>query len=437
MGGKKNKTTNMQNENTTNILGINISTLKKKEVLQKIEQFLTDGKQHQIATPNPEFLLAAREDEEFFYILNEADMALPDGFGLKLAAWLIGRNLDRIAGADLVKDILEISRKENKKVAILNWDKGLSSADDIEKAINKNYPGLKFIAENVAREEKNSVETQDFASLQMFNPDILFCTLGAPWQEKLIFHNLKNWPSVKIAMGVGGSFDYLTGRALRAPLIMRLLGLEWLWRLIRQPERRKRIRQLKRWKRIYNAVIVFLWAFLKWCFILPFFYRSNVACILYKKSGKKSGSTATKAVEPLYEILLVQRGDQPNHWQLPQGGTDGENLARAGEREIKEEAGTDKFRTVACYKNLYKYKFGERLGRYNLIVKNIVGHKGQKQGLCIAEFLGTDDDIKINFWDHKDWKWADAENLIKEVHPVRREAAKIFLEKFKEVIKRT
>lgn len=408
---------NYKEKDAINILGVNISTLKKKEILEKIEEFFYDGRQRQIVTPNPEFLLEARKDEEFFYILNSADLAVPDGIGLKFAAWLMGKNLFRTAGADLVKDILEIARKENKKVAILNWDKGLSGADDIKKAISKNYSSLKFIVDNISREGINSVETLRLkvgASLQEFNPDILFCALGAPWQEKLIFHNLKKWTSVKIAMGVGGSFDYLTGKAARAPLIMRLLGLEWLWRLIRQP---------KRWKRIYNAVIVFLWVFLKWRFILPHFYRPSIVCMLYKKENNQ------------YKILLVQRSDQKNHWQLPQGGTDGENLARAGEREIKEEAGTDKFKTVACYKNLYKYKFAERLGKYNLTVKNIVSHKGQKQGLCIAEFSGDDHDIKINFWDHKGWKWVDAENLIKEVHPVRQEAAKMFLEKFKEVTK--
>ncbi len=408
-----------QKINTVNILGVNISNFNKKEIFKKIEQFLTDGKQHQIVTPNPEFLLEARKDEEFFYILNNADLAIPDGIGLKFAAWLMGRNLFRIAGADLVKDILEIAREKNKKVAILNWEKGLSSAVDIKKTLEKKYNNLKFIVKDVKIEGYKKSPQPPLLKGEKgdFNPEIVFCNLGAPWQEKLIFHNLKKWPSVKVAMGVGGSFDYLTGKAARAPLIMRLLGLEWLWRLIKQP---------KRWKRIYSAVIVFLWVFLKWRFILPLFYRPNVACILYKKENNQ------------YKILLVQRSDQPNHWQLPQGGTtDGESLEEAGEREIKEEVGIDKFKIIACYKNLYKYKFRERLGKYNLAVKNIVSYKGQKQSLCIAEFLGHDRDIKINFWDHKGWKWADAENLINEVHPVRQEAAKIFLEKFNHITHNT
>lgn len=395
-------------QNIINILGVNISTLRKKEVLQKIEKFLSDGKQHQIITPNPEFLLAAREDEEFFYILNQADLALPDGFGLKLAAWLMGKNLFRIAGADLILDLLKIAQEKNLKVAVINWSGGLSGAHEIKSAIEKKYHGLEVYAEDTDKEWSKF----NPGKINAFKPDIIFCALGAPWQDKFIYHNLEKMPSAKLGIGVGGGLDYLTGKALRAPLIMRFLGFEWLWRLIRQP---------KRLKRIYNAVFVFLWVFFKWRFILPLFYRSNIACILFKIEGDA------------YKILLVQRSDQGNHWQLPQGGTDGEDLKTAGERELREEIGTNKFKTAAILKNLYKYKFKERSGKYNLFVNRATGCKGQKQGLCIAEFFGSDKDIKINFWDHKGWKWVDAENLIKEVHPVRQEAAKIFLEKFNHI----
>jgi N-acetylglucosaminyldiphosphoundecaprenol N-acetyl-beta-D-mannosaminyltransferase len=398
----------MQKNNIINILGINISTLSKKEVLKKIKQFLTDGGRHQIVTPNPEFILKARQDEEFFYILNNADLAVPDGVGLKFAAWLLGKNIKRITGADLVKDILKIAQEKKLKVAVLNWGRGLSNREEIKSAVKKNYPKLQFSVKDIDRNFQFSI--YNFQLITHFRPDILFCTFGAPYQEKFIYHNLKNLPSVKLAIGVGGAFDFLTGKIKRAPRLMRALGLEWFWRLILEPR--------YRFKRIYNAVIVFPLAFIKWKFILPFFYRPNVACMLYKMENNK------------YKILLVERREEKNHWQLPQGGTDGEDIKAAGEREIKEELGTDKFKIIQTYKNLWKYKFDSSSGKYNEKVKRIVGYKGQKQSLAIAEFLGRDGDIKVNFWDHSGWKWVDAENLINEVHPVRREAVKIFLEKF-------
>jgi len=395
---------------TINILGINVSFLKKNEIKEKIEKFLTDGVPRQIVTPNPEIILRALEDEELFFILNNTDLAIADGMGLKIAAFTYGKNLERITGADLLKDILKLAEEKNLKAAIFNWKGSISNNNEIEIAVKKFFPELELTVETINRDGKNF----NFQKINEFKPDIIFTNLGAPFQEKFIFHNLKKMPSVKLGIGVGGGFDYLTGKLPRAPFFIRYIGLEWLWRLILEP---------KRIKRIYNAVFVFSWKFLKWRFILPFLYRPNVACLLFKRDGGK------------IKILLVQRSDQENHWQLPQGGTDGEKLEKAGEREIREEIGTDKFKIIACYGNLYKYKFKDKLSKYNLPYNNTVGYKGQKQGLCVAEFLGQDADIKINFWDHKAWKWVDSGSIISEVHAYRKEPAEIFLEKFNGFIK--
>ncbi len=405
--------------NTINILGINISTLNKKQVLKKIEYFLADNGQHQIVTPNPEFLLQAGKDEEFFYILNKADLAVPDGIGLKFAAWAMCKNIHRVTGADLVTDILKVAQDRKLKVAILNWCDGLSKKEDIDNAVKKLYPKLNFIIEDIDRDIRNCLPAKpwqagklEIRNLADCQPDILFVALGAPWQEKFIYHNLPKLPSVRIAIGVGGAFDFLTGKIKRALKILRILGLEWLWRLIKQP---------RRWKRIYNAVIVFPWKFFKWRSILPFFYRPNVACLLYKKENNR------------YKILLAERRNEPGHWQLPQGGTDGEDLMTAGARELSEEIDCDKFRSIACFSNLWKYKFDKKVGKYK--TKRHTGYKGQKQGLFIAEFLGEDNDIRINFWDHSDCKWVDSENLINTIHLKRKKATEIFLEKFHEIIK--
>ena len=103
-----------------NILGINITKLPRREVMKKIESFLFSNKQQQIVTPNPEIILnAIGEDEESFYILNHAALAVPDGFGLKCAAWAMGKNIYRFAGADLLLDTLKLAEAREKKVLIL------------------------------------------------------------------------------------------------------------------------------------------------------------------------------------------------------------------------------------------------------------------------------------------------------------------------------
>jgi len=239
--------------NKINILGINISAGSRSEILAKIQEFLANDRQHFIITPNPEIILAAVKDQELFDIINEADLAIPDGVGLKLAGWLAGENLHRLTGADLLKEILALAEAQGRRVAILNWQSGLSSVQDIKQSLAKNYPGLKFIAINLERQTAIPEPAKEQA--REFMPEIIFCTLGAPYQEKFIFQALPKLPSVRIAMGVGGAFDFLTGRIIRAPKILRAVGLEWLWRLIKQPWR---------WRRIYNAVIVFPLKFILW-----------------------------------------------------------------------------------------------------------------------------------------------------------------------------
>ena len=239
--------------NIINILGININSAAKGEILAKIKEYLADNKQRLIITVNPEMILAAGRDREFFDILNKADLALPDGVGLKIAGWFLGKNLFRITGADLVKDIMRLAEEQGGRVAVFNWRGGLSGGDDIKEALIGKYPKLEVLAVGVER--GTEAPEGALARAREFKPEIIFSTLGAPYQEKFIFHNLKNLPSVKIGLGVGGAFDFLTGKIKRAPKTFRLAGLEWLWRLVKQP---------RRLKRIYNAVVVFPVKFLIW-----------------------------------------------------------------------------------------------------------------------------------------------------------------------------
>lgn len=404
-----------------NILGVNISGLDYKDTLEEIKKFLFDGRQHQIVTPNPEFLVAAAKDEEFFYILNRADLAVPDGIGLVLAGLFLKEKIQRITGVDLIYDICRLAEKENKSIYLLGGEN--NTAETAAAKLKEQFPDLMIAGaeEGLKRGEWQikdgswtKGETENKKLLDRINqakPDIIFAGLGHPRQEKWIFHCLEKIPSARVAIGVGGGLDFVSGRVKRAPVVFRKLFLEWLWRLIIQPWR---------WRRIVDAVIIFPLKFFHWKFIMPFQYRSNVACLLYKKDGTG------------YKILLVKRTDLYDHWQTPQGGTDGQSLAEAGTREMNEELGTAKFIIKACFANVYKYKFGERNGDHRK--QRPFGYKGQTQGLCIALFTGTDEDIKINHWDHVEWKWVASENFINEVNIVRREVSGLFLDRFHKII---
>ena len=126
------------------ILGIKIDNIDKKVAKEKIANCFNNDHPSFITTPNPEIILEAQKNEEFFYILNKADISLADGFGLKIAAKLMGKKIERYTGADLITDLLDLAQKENKKVLILNWTNSLSTKDDIKNAIKLNINKLKI-----------------------------------------------------------------------------------------------------------------------------------------------------------------------------------------------------------------------------------------------------------------------------------------------------
>ena len=396
------------------ILGVRITNLDGKKLLAKAQDFLADNKQHYIVTPNPEILLAAAKDEELLYILNQADLALGDGIGLKIAGWFSGQNLKRATGADFSAELLNLASQQQVKVGILLWKNGLSKKLDVEAALRAKYPQLNFFVSAIGREPDAKIG-EEFLN---FAPQIILVGLGFPYQEKFIYHNLKNIPSGKIFIGVGGTLDFITGKRRRAPKIIRKIGMEWLWRFLFSPQA---VGQ-KRSVRIGNAIFVFPLEFAKQKFIQPFFYRANVVCLLYKKAGDK------------FKILLVERQHEPGHWQLPQGGTDGEKLLIAGARELREEINTDKFISKRVFKNVYRYAF-TNVSQSAQLRRKHANYKGQSQGLFIAEFTGRDENIKINYWDHSKWKWVESEKLVDEVHLIRKRAAQKFLKKFKEFVK--
>jgi N-acetylglucosaminyldiphosphoundecaprenol N-acetyl-beta-D-mannosaminyltransferase len=395
---------------TVNIMGINPHVITKEQAKSTINEMLAESRPHLITTPNPEIILKCGKDEELFFIVNDANLAIPDGIGLKFASWLVGENLKRISGTDIVDFVLSTASRSVKKIAVLNMKGGLSDRGRIESALAEKYSGLRIKAWDIERDEMNF----DYADICAYAPEILLVSLGSPIQEKLAFHAQKKIPSLRLAIPCGGALDYLTGNVKRAPSILRTMGLEWLYRLLFHKttgQGRK-----KRAMRIFRAVILFPLLFLRWRYILPLFYRPNVACLLYKKSGNE------------YYIFIVERTDQRGHWQFPQGGTDGEGIREAGMRELREEAGTDKFFFKDVFKNVWRYDFNKETGRYKARRNN--GYRGQKQSLLIAEFTGQDNDIKINFWDHSRWQWAKAEKVQDLIYRDRMQAAKVFMDCF-------
>lgn len=212
------------------ILGIGITNSKSNDVLKYIIAFPKNEKgKLVIVTPNPEILILARKDLAFRHLLNQAQIALPDGVGLIWAAWILGRPLqERIPGTDFLELLCKESIKEPISIGFFGGRKGV--AKQASECLMEKYPGLQI---------RYAVEESEIEKLHKIPVDILFVGLGAPRQEMFIHENISKLP-VRIAMGVGGAFDYFSGSIPRAPRLLRVVGLEWLFRLIRQPWRAKR-----------------------------------------------------------------------------------------------------------------------------------------------------------------------------------------------------
>lgn len=221
------------------VLGVNIDDINMDQAVEIVEKWLRGkgpaspakrGEKHYIVTPNPEFLVAAQKDNVFRKILNEADLSIPDGVGLKLS----GKIKNTVYGIDLMERLVSKAADYGFTVGFLGGAKGV--AEKCAECLLQKYPKLKisYMISGGIVNEKGESENKSLPKV-----DILFVAFGHIKQEKWIAQNL-NKLDVKVAMGVGGAFDFLSGKVPRAPEWIRNLGFEWLFRLIVQPWRIKR-----------------------------------------------------------------------------------------------------------------------------------------------------------------------------------------------------
>lgn len=234
------------------ILGVSIDNIDENEAAKKTKELIEKSKKscEIIVAPNVEFIMTAQKDKEFFDILKIAKLATPDSVGVMIAGKIQKKPFkQRIPGQLYFRKVLEMAEKEELTVYLLG------GKDDIPKRAKENveklYPNLKIVGYHEGYFEKDSEENviKEINSLQ---PNILFVAMGAPKQEKWIYRH-KDVLKVDVAAGQGGTFDYEAGNIKRAPKTIQKLGIEWLWRLILQPSRIKRMYVLP----IYLLKIIF------------------------------------------------------------------------------------------------------------------------------------------------------------------------------------
>jgi N-acetylglucosaminyldiphosphoundecaprenol N-acetyl-beta-D-mannosaminyltransferase len=219
------------------VLGVRVDCLDMRATLDRIEQLVAAGGSHTVATVNPEFIMRARRDPEFARVLESADLCLADGTGVVWAARRQGCSMSApVTGTDLIPSLAALCAKQGFRLFLLGAEPGVAA--ELAARLRTEHPGLTVAAH--AGSPDPSADEETVTLIRAHRAQVLLVAFGAPKQE-LWIDRLKDRLGVAVGIGVGGAFDYLTGRVPRAPMWMRSAGLEWLYRLLHQPWRVRRM----------------------------------------------------------------------------------------------------------------------------------------------------------------------------------------------------
>ncbi|MDT0161581.1 MULTISPECIES: WecB/TagA/CpsF family glycosyltransferase [Bacillus] len=216
-------------------LGVDVSPLNYEEIIDDLRTRMMEGKQSTIIAVNPEKVIKAEENEELRGLINGSTYQIPDGVGILLASKLKGGSItSRVTGVDMMERLIRFAAEEHHKVFLYGAKEEVVT--EAKRKLEEKYPGL-----IISGYENGYVQDQQ-ALVEKINEsgaELLFVAMGSPKQELWIREHMPHL-NVKVFQGVGGSFDVFAGKVQRAPSFYRKLGLEWLYRLMKEPHRFKR-----------------------------------------------------------------------------------------------------------------------------------------------------------------------------------------------------
>jgi N-acetylglucosaminyldiphosphoundecaprenol N-acetyl-beta-D-mannosaminyltransferase len=222
------------------ILGVGFDRVALVDAVAEIERRLDAGLRTFIITANPEFVMLCRDDREVAAIAERADLVVPDGTGAVMAARMLGDPLPgRAPGRLLVDRVAAIATERGLSLFLLGAAPGV--AERAAATLRRRHPELRIAGTYAGSADDDGDVLPRVAAAV---PDVVLVAFGMPKQERWIDRNLAQLPSARIAVGVGGSLDYLAGAAKAPPAVIHAIGLEWLWRLARDPKRWRRQRVL-------------------------------------------------------------------------------------------------------------------------------------------------------------------------------------------------
>ncbi len=223
------------------LLGVRVDDIGRDEARSVFACWLAEDGRHVVSTPNPEFVLLAQRDEAFRARLNASDLALPDGVGLRFASAALTDHVirNRVPGVDALAMLAELCAARGLRMLLVGSQPSLVQAANV---LRSRFPGIDIVCVDPGHVDREGELGDDaLRRIREAEAAVIAVGLGQGKQEACIARYVHEWPGVRVAIGVGGAFAMIGGVLPRAPRVMRAMGLEWVWRVVREPKRLRRI----------------------------------------------------------------------------------------------------------------------------------------------------------------------------------------------------
>jgi len=241
---------------TCYILGVKVDAVTKKQAAALAESFIASGESHQVCVPNVWCTVLMQKDKQFRQITNQSSLSIPDGMPLTWVSRFYGSHIpERVSGADFFRACAGLAERKGYRFFFMGsgWD----VLEAIKKNLNQQYPLLDVVGTYSPPSADKLSEEENQKMLHLINtakPHFLWVGMTAPKQEKWIWENLHRL-KVPVCAGVGAVFDFISGKKRRAPQLMQKAGLEWMYRLYKEP--------FRLWKRYFIGNFLFVFYVLR------------------------------------------------------------------------------------------------------------------------------------------------------------------------------
>lgn len=435
------------------VAGLQVDATSKGELLAAISQRLQKHQKTFLVTLYSEFLYASLRDRNTEQLINSADILVADGVAVQWASvflrlpfrfknyygkivqalWQMTYSLaaivarpqfvrsiipERIVGAELIWDLARIAQRQHLSVYLLGGRGDVPNKAG--KVLEERFVGLRIAGTS----NKDAGDSSIIEDIKKARPDFVFVALGPVKQEQWIAGHKDELPAL-LYIGLGGTFDYMTGDKLQPVPAVRKFGLEWLFRLVTQP---------KRLGRITDATIGLSRALVRYKVFMSCGLRNNVVSVILNADNKVF--VAKKS--PLkFKIDIVNDegfSKRQNYWQLPQGGVnEQEDLIIGARREVKEETGIGDLELYKVSLRTHSYVWQNALR--SLWVNRAYQARGQTQHIIYFRYSGADDAVRLpEDEEFTEYQWVPVHSLMNIIHPERHAVLTIVQEDLKDLL---